>query len=171
MGTTYWRAPEVEKIVEKLVPEHHEHLSRTDVTIRCVFRDTVAKSRGRIVLGKARKISGLNAHLVGLDRRDAFTDDPVDFFVIEIPHEPWQNLTPAQRIALVDHELCHFYVAIPDDPDEDRKLVILGHDLEEFSAIVERHGLWKPDLKEFAQVVAQRGQLAFDDAPDAGGVG
>lgn len=164
MVTTYWRAHEVETIVEELVPKHHDHLDRPDVTIRCVFRDTVSKSRGRIVLGKARKVSGLAAHLVGLVRKDDLGDDPADFFVIEVPAEPWSNLTHPQREALVDHELCHFYVAIPDDPDADRKLVILGHDLEEFTAIVERHGLWKPDLKEFAQVVAQRGQLAIDDA-------
>ncbi|HEV2779102.1 MAG TPA: putative metallopeptidase [Actinophytocola sp.] len=159
--TTYWRAHEVEKIVEKLVPEHHEHLARTDVTIRCVFRDTAAKSRGWIVLGKARKVSGLAAHLVGLVRKDDLGDDPADFFVIEVPHEPWVNLTQEQRIALVDHELCHFWVALPDDPDEPRRLVILGHDLEEFKAIVERHGLWKPDVKSFAKAASQ--QLSIDD--------
>jgi len=165
MTTSYWRAREVEDIVEKLVPEHHDHLDRQDVTIRCVFRDTAAKSRGKIVLGKARKIAGLNAHLVGLVRRDDLGDDPADFFVIEVPHMPWQALTPAQRTALVDHELCHFYVAIPDDPKEDRKLVLVGHDLEEFSAIVERHGLWRPDLVEFAKVIAGRGgdQPTLDD--------
>jgi hypothetical protein len=159
--TSYWRAHEVEKIVQDLIPQHHEHLCRSDVTIRCVFRDTVAKSRGRIVLGKARKVSGLAAHLVGLVRKDDLGDDPADFFVIEVPAEPWSRLTHPQREALVDHELCHFWVSIPEEPDEDRRLVVLGHDLEEFTAIVERHGLWKPDLKSFAK--AASAQLSIDD--------
>lgn len=161
--TNYWRAQEVEKLVEELVPKHHDHLDRPDVTIRCVFRDTVAKSRGRMVLGKARKVSGLNAHLVGLVRRDDLGDDPADFFVIEVPHEPWRALTEVQQVALVDHELSHFYVAIPDGPDKHRKLVMVGHDLEEFTAVVERHGLWRPDLTEFARVVARRGQPTLDE--------
>ncbi|MGH8575603.1 MAG: putative metallopeptidase [Gammaproteobacteria bacterium] len=160
--TTYWRAKDVEALVEKLVPEYHEHLDRADVTIRCVFRDTISKSRGRMRLGVARKISGLNAHLVGLVRRDDLDGDPADFFVVEVPHEPWYALTEAQRLALVDHELCHFYVAIPEDPDKPRQLVILGHDLEEFCAVVERHGLWRPDLTEFARVLKGRG----GDQPD-----
>lgn len=164
--TTYWRAKDVEVLVEQLVPEHHSHLDRPDVTIRCVFRDTVSKSRGRMVLGKARKISGLNAHLVGLVRRDDLGDDPADFFVIEVPHEPWYALTEAQRLALVDHELSHLYVAIPENPDEPRKLVMVGHDLEEFTAVVERHGLWRPNLTEFAKVVERRtvgDPLPFDE--------
>jgi predicted metallopeptidase len=164
--TTYWRAKDVEAIVEQLVPEYHDHLDRTDVTVRCVFRDTVAKSRGRMVLGKARKISGLNAHLVGLVRRDDLGDDPADFFCIEVPHEPWQHLTEAQRVALVDHELSHFYVALPEDPEEPRKLVMVSHDLEEFHAVVARHGLWRPDLKALAKVIAQRGEYpTLDDPP------
>lgn len=165
--TSYWRAKDIEAIVEQLVPEYHNHLNRTDVTIRCVFRDTVARTRGRMVLGKARKISGLNAHLVGLVRRDDLGDDPADFFVVEVPYEPWQALTEAQRLALVDHELSHFYVAIPEGPDEDRKLVMISHDLEEFHAVVERHGLWRPDLKELARIIARRGeQPSLDDVPN-----
>jgi predicted metallopeptidase len=165
--TTYWRAKDVEAIVEQLVPEHHDHLERPDVTIRCVFRDTVAKSRGRMVLGKARKISGPNAHLVGLVRRDDLGDDPADFFVIEVPAEPWQHMSEAQRVALVDHELSHFYVALPEDPEEPRKLVMVSHDLEEFHAVVARHGLWRPDLKALAKVIAQRGEYpTLDDPPE-----
>lgn len=124
MSTTYWRAPEVEEIVGKLLPEHHDHLARHDVKIRCVFRHPVAKSKGKIVLGKAHKIGGLNAHLVGLSRRDDLGDEPADFFVIEIAHKAWEALSEPQRVALVDHELCHFDVEIPDDEDEDRKLII-----------------------------------------------
>lgn len=163
MSTTYWRAPEVEEIVGKLVPEHHDHLARHDIKIRCVFRHPVAKSKGKIVLGKARKIGGLNAHLVGLSRRDDLGDEPADFFVIEIAHKAWEALSEPQRVALVDHELCHFDVEIPDDEDQDRKLIMRGHDLEEFQEVVERHGLWQPDLRTFAKTASVQLALAIDD--------
>lgn len=163
MSTTYWRAPEVEEIVGKLVPEHHDHLARHDIKIRCVFRHPVAKSKGQIVLGKARKIGGLNAHLVGLSRRDDLGDEPADFFVIEIAHKAWEALSEPQRVALVDHELCHFDVEIPDDEDQDRKLIMRGHDLEEFHEVVERHGLWRPDLRKFARAASVQLALAIDD--------
>lgn len=149
MATTYWRAPEVEKIVNDLLPKHHKHLNRHDVQIRCVFRDPVTRSKGKITLGKARKVSGLNAHLVGLSHRDDLGDEPTDFFVIEIAHKPWEALTEAQRVALVDHELCHLDVEIPDTDDQDRKLAMRGHDLEEFTEVVERHGLWRPQIETF----------------------
>lgn len=164
-GTTYWRAPEVEVIANKLITEHHDHLSRHDVTIRCVFRDPTAKSKGRLVLGKARKIGGLNAHLVGLDRRDvdSLGDEPVDFFVVEVGHKSWLGLTERQRVALVDHELCHLDVEMPEGEDDDRKLVLRGHDLEEFTEVVERHGLWRPVVKSFAETASR--QLKLDIQP------
>ena len=36
MSTTYWHAPDVELIAEKLIPEHHDHLARHDVVVRCL---------------------------------------------------------------------------------------------------------------------------------------
>ena len=165
MSTTYWRADEVEEIAQKLIPEHHDHLARHDVTIRCVFRDPPAKARGRLVLGKARKISGLNAHLVGLEQDDEL-HEPVDFFVIEVSHRAWEILTEAQRVALVDHELSHFDVEIPDDAEEDRKLLVVGHDLEEFTAVVRRHGLWRPDVEAFAKVASQQLALPLGDTAE-----
>lgn len=168
-GTTYWRAPEVEAIARELIPKHHEHLGRHDVTVRCLFRNPAARSKGRLVYGKARKVAGLTAYLVGLEHAEVLGDEPVDFFVVEVAYEPWQGLTERQRRALVDHELCHLDVEISDS-DEDRKLVLRGHDLEEFSEVVKRHGLWRPSVAEFTKV-AKAAQLAFPiDAGSAGDV-
>lgn len=169
-GTEYWRAPEVERIANELIVKHHDHLSRTDVLIKCVFRDPPAKSRGKLVLGKARKVSGLSAYLVGLEHNDRLDDgEPHDFFVVEIAHEPWQGLTGRQRHALVDHELCHLDVELPDD-EGDRKLCMRSHDLEEFEEVVKRHGLWQPKVVQFAET-AKSAQLAFPiNAGSAGDV-
>jgi hypothetical protein len=169
-GTEYWRAPEVERIARKLIGKHHEHLNRHDVRVRCLFRDPAARSKGKVVYGKARKVSGFTAYLVGLEHNDRLDDDgPTDFFVIEIAYDPWQGLTERQREALVDHELCHLEVEIPDEA-KDRVLSLRGHDLEEFTEVVKRHGLWRPSVAAFTNV-AKGAQLAFPiDAGSAGDV-
>lgn len=161
-GTTYWRAREVERIAARLIQEHHENLNRPDVRVFAVFRDPVAKSKGRVVLGKARKISGLAASLFRLATRDDLGDEPVDFFLIEIGHQTWQALDNRQRRALVDHELCHFDVDVPLDEYDDRVLRTRGRDLEEFQAIVERHGLWKPDVEAFSRTASAQLEMNFD---------
>lgn len=166
-GPEYWRAPEVAKVADELIPKHHDHLNRTDVTIKYLFRHPAAKSHGRIVYGKADKVSGRSAYLVALEHDHRIDEDePVDFFVVEIAHEPWVGLTPDQRRALVDHELCHLDVELDDDGN--RKLGTLGHDLEEFTAVVKRHGLWRPTVAKFAEV-AKAAQLAFPINPGSAG--
>lgn len=167
-GTEYWRAPEVAKIADELILKHHDHLNRVDVTIKCLFRHPAAKSHGRVVYGKAGKVGGRSAYLVALEH-DVRVDEgePVDFFVIEIAHEPWQGLTESQRRALVDHELCHLDVEL-DDISGDRKLGTRGHDLEEFREVVQRHGLWQPSVAKFTEV-AKAAQLAFPINPGSAG--
>jgi hypothetical protein len=56
--------------------------------------------------------------------------------------QAWAQLTPPQRIALVDHELAHC-------EQTDAGWTMAGHDVEEFRSIVGRWGLWTPDLREF----------------------
>jgi hypothetical protein len=157
--TSYTTAPAVERIAEKLIEQHHRHL--LDVPIRYLWRDKAASSKGNVVLGKARKVTGLPAHLVHLVRKDEPPEE-VEFFVLEIAADMWQTLTEPQRVALVDHELCHLGVEIPERADADRKLVIRGHDLEEFAAVVERHGLWRPAIETFRAAVDA--QLTLDEA-------
>lgn len=138
----YSDAPEVRAIAKDIIASHHRHL--LNATIRYVFRDEAAKKGSKVILGTARKIGGLNAFLASshLDMNEA-----EDFFVIEIAADEWQHLDHKQRAALVDHELMHC------DVDEDGKLKMVPHDLEEFTSIVRRHGLWKEDVRDFAHEV------------------
>lgn len=158
MSVTYRPAPAVEHIAGTLIPTHHPDLD--GVRIQYVFRSKASKKNDKIVLGKARKVSGLNAYLATPADEVGFDDEAVEFFVIEIAEDCWRDLNHEQRIALVDHELCH--LAIEFDDDEQVKLVMRSHDLEEFREIVERHGLWKPDLTEFADSVAKAVQAQFE---------
>lgn len=153
MARTFWEpAPEVATIAVRLIGDHHLHLA--GVPIVYVFRSVAATSHGRVVLGKARRVTGLNAFLVALasgelDDVDDLEETDHTFFVMEIARDHWEPATDLQRKALVDHELCHF-----DVDDETRALRIRGHDLEEFRAVVARHGLWREDLEAFAGVCA-----------------
>lgn len=99
--------------------------------------------------------------------------EPASFFVIEIASDMWGTddelgnrfgLSDAQRVALVDHELCHCTV------NEDGVPTLLHHDVEEFGQVVERHGLWKPDLAWFARQTSGAQVLPFDGwlDPEAG---
>lgn len=160
--TTYRPAAPVERIAGALIAKHHHHLD--DVRIEYVFRSEHTNSNGKAVMGKARKISGLNAYLSQpLDPDETPAGDEVDYFVIEIAEDIWAVLDAGQRIALVDHELCHCTTEFNDQGD--LVLKIKAHDLEEFRAVVDRHGLWQPDLTAFAEVIPFQ-QLRLDD-PDA----
>lgn len=157
--TDYRPASEVARIATKLIADHHIDLC--DVRIEYVFRDEAAKKNGKVVFGTARKVSGLNAFLAtgevdeaGIQHGDA------DFYVIEIAEDEWQELTQAQRIALVDHELCHCQVEWDDDGAPTLKM--RPHDLEEFREIVDRHGLWEPGVTHMAAAMA-RAQLAGEE--------
>jgi hypothetical protein len=159
----YWHARDVEDVAEKLIADHHTDLR--DVPIRYVFRDPATRHRGNLVLGKARKVGGLNAALVGLVGREE--SELAEFLVVEVAFPEWTALTADQRRALVDHELCHFEVVYPDDEEKERTVRLRGHDVEEFTEIVERHGAWRPAQEALARAAGQvPGQTELDpEAP------
>jgi len=160
--TVYRRAPQVAKIADKLIRDVELHKLLRDVHIEYVWRDVASKSRGRIVLAKARKLSGLNAFLINAASGAVDGEANVPMFVVEVAEDTWGRLSEAQRKALVDHELCHCRVELDDD--DEQVLSMRGHDLEEFSCIVERHGLWKSDVARFGAEVAEQLALAIDEA-------
>lgn len=160
MSVTYKPAPPVEQIGRKLIGKHHTDLA--DVAVEFVFRSEHAERHGHAVLGKARKVSGLNAFLMHWGEARAAGETPLEgedsvesFFVIEIAEDLWWHLEPKQREALVDHELSHCRTKL--NKDEDVVLYIVPHDVEEFSSVIGRHGLWKQNLKAFLKA-AKAGQ-------------
>lgn len=154
---TYWQAPEVKDIADDLIGTVDDHSGLKDVRIDYVFRDRAVRSQGRVTFGKARKVGGLNAYLAQSSAGIVDVEANGPFFVVEIAHDVWQHLDDGQRRALVDHELMHFVV------DTDGALSLRGHDLEEFAAIVERHGLWASDVARFGSAVAEQLALAVEE--------
>jgi hypothetical protein len=142
MPATYWRAgDDVSALAEEIIGDHHPHLA--EARIFFLFRDEAQETRGKVVLGKASKMS---------EKESAIAGEHFDF-KIELAHDYWKPGSPAFRRALLDHELCH----CDAEEDEDGKLVykMRSHDVEEFTAIIERHGAWKDDLREFCDAVQQ----------------
>jgi hypothetical protein len=150
-----WReAPEVKEIADRLIPEHHQEIELWMDEIRYVFRDKAAKSKGRVVLGKAHKLGGMACYLIHSAPGDLneFGDQAGDMFVVEIAEDAWETLTMRQKEALVDHELAHLSISINEE-DGSIQRNIRGHSVEEFTEIIQRHGAWKPDLMEFAEAL------------------
>lgn len=154
--TDYRPAPAVARIAEELIPKDHPELE--GVRIEYVFRDPPATSKGKQVWGQAKKVTGLSAYLAAPEESDQRHAE--DLFVIEIAETVWAMLEPAQRIALVDHELSHCTIDV-DDENETFTLKTVAHDFEEFRGVIERHGLWDGSLQSFAE--AARPHLTADD--------
>jgi hypothetical protein len=172
MPNNYSPAPEVEKIAGKLIHNFHGHLS--SVRIEYVFIDKTPKSQGKAVWGSARLIGGLNSFLAGnVDTEAADTDEaPVDegFFVIVIAKPIFDSLPDQHREALIDHQLCHCRAGLKKGKGESEAktyLSLAGHDIEEHSEVIQRHGLWTEEAKKFAEVSAQY-RLGLDVPVEAG---
>jgi len=147
MGTTFSSAPEVKEIAEELIQKHHPSLRDFQPRIEYVFIDKTPKKGGKEVWGTMRKVTNLAAFLAQNEfAQEQGINDP--FFVMTITKPVWDILSHEKKVALVDHELCH--AAVEEKDNGETKLVIVPHDLEEFTCIVKRHGLWREDVKEFA---------------------
>jgi hypothetical protein len=174
MAVTHWSAPEVKAIAEKLIAQYHRDLAYSGVRIEYVFRSEASRSGGKLTLGTARKVQGLNALLAHEEKlRDpAESSEDLAFFVIEIAHDTYELLEHKAQVALIDHELSH--CAIDQDDDGNTKLVLRPHDVEDFGAIFRRHGAWRPDMDRLLRSIGSdvlslwAQQVAGD--PDPAGV-
>lgn len=147
-------AYEVEQVARWLISDYHPHLR--GARIEYVFLAETPKSKGKLVWGRAKKVSGVNAWLAtAADERDS---EPTPFFVIEISKPIWDELDGRRKAALVDHELSH--LAWDDETDQ---ITIASHNLEEFVGVIQRHGLWRDDVELFGRVCKEQLDL-FGDA-------
>ena len=98
-------------------------------------------NKGAVIWGSLQLVGGLSAYLS--------TEDSASYFVLLIDAGIWEELPDAHRAALVDHELCH------GGKTAKGKWTIRGHDLEEFRAIIVRHGLWREAVTAFVEAATQ----------------
>lgn len=137
MATEFWVAEaEVHNIAQSLIDEHHPNLQGVPITY--LMRCPTAKSNGAEVWGSTSKANAKQRALVKEDIQ----------FIIELASEVWEHLGIFQKRALIDHELCHCGVEVDDEGEA--KYSIRGHDIQEFSNIVKRHGKWNDTITYFA---------------------
>ena len=119
------------------------------------FLGTHARKDGRAVLARTRKVNEQDKVLLG------HLDQAQPAFVVLVAKDLWRDMGVAGRLALVDHELEHIGF------NSRGGFGLRGHDLQEFRAVVARHGVeWEASLREFAEVCADRvAQLRLDLGP------
>ena len=161
MGSQFMKASDVNDIANEIIARHHPHL--VGIPFYYVFHPKAKmEAKTHMVLAKASKLSGLPALLARnmLPQFDFGDSQDAECFVISVAFDAWEKLSASQRRALIDHELMHCGI------DQDEKLYLHPHDIEDFGDIMRRHGLWKPDLREFARAISQgpQGELFTDDA-------
>lgn len=131
-----WRQfPEAERYIQRAVEQWHPHLA--GAAILAVSRPEAPLSGDKREWGKLKLASPMERALYG---------DLIDYVMI-LPMDVWNGLTDKGRMALVDHELCH---AAGLDVDTE-KWTLKKHDLEEFAAVITRHGIWRADAAYFIE--------------------
>lgn len=143
------------------------HSDVADAEIALAWRTNLKPDKdGNLILGKCVKASDLQREFSNYD------------FVILLNREVWEDaeFTDDKKRALVDHELCHAAASTDEDGikwDERGRRVwrCRKHDIEEFYAIVQRHGCYKRDLELFAEALLKKRKAPlFDSQGTADGV-
>lgn len=149
------KAPRIRDIAERLIDDHHPHLRDAKELVGYYTR----ADGGVSWAGKCKKCTSFERFMTG---------ETFHIFIIDLIFEQW----PLDKLyALIDHELCHItrkqhppsihpitFKQIPgewmkkSDPDN---WGIREHDVEEFSDVIHRHGLWETGIEKFAEAVRE----------------
>jgi hypothetical protein len=131
-------------ILDGQVSSNHSDLAQARIALAWML-DVKADRDGHLTLGRCKKATDLDREFREFD------------LVILLNAQAWKELEPKQRVALMDHELCHATVAEDKngDPIKDERdrlcYRIRKHDIEEFNAVVRRHSMYLSDIAEFVK--------------------
>lgn len=165
MPATYCKCDdEVQAIVDRMLKANHLKrigLSDEDLTVGCIFYIPGEKDPGLRLhgyrCGAIIKANSAKHRAQGLPDAE-----------ITIDHETWHNMEPAERDALIDHELEHLDVkrtkgAIKRDGSGRPVIKLRLHDWElgGFRVIAERHGKNAPEVRMAQAFATDYGQLLF----------
>ena len=140
------RFPAGEELAAKLRPAYHKHLE--GLAILCFSKPEAAKSRGKINVAKAMKATPI------LKAALRHHKEQIDYLIV-VGLDEFKPMDAKTKEAVIDHELCHFM-----GPDDKGNMKMRGHDVEEFTEILERHGAWDSSRYYFAKA-AQSLQLGL----------
>jgi predicted metallopeptidase len=140
---TEWSEAEksVINIAEELIDKIHCHLQGYNIGF--LFRSEAAVSKGRVVYAQVQLVPAKLKPLLDYD------------VIIWVSEEDWNRMPLAHRKALIDHELCHIRKG-------DNGLTLVGHDVEEFSDVIKRHGMWSADLRSISYDFRNASQIEME---------
>jgi Putative phage metallopeptidase len=129
----------------------HQEIDQAKIAL-AFWKKVKADRDGILKLGRIHHTSELHRELAPWD------------FVILLNETVWMDpdFGDKQKKALLDHELCHATIATDKAgnarKDERGRLLyrMRRHDIEEFRAVVKRHGCYKADLEEFARILLKK---------------
>ncbi len=140
---------EVKTMASKLIDRFHPHLVDAKDKVAYFIKEGLTSA------GKCKRCTAFERHVMeGI------------MFIILIDRDFWNAAMPDQKLALVDHELCHIGRNTQTMEGEEGKAVkawcdaadpkswkLVDHDVEEFGAIIKRHGLWDSSREKFGEAV------------------
>jgi hypothetical protein len=121
-------------MLRDVIRAYHPALENHDLAL--LFKPKRSLSLGQEVLARAG-LTTLREKLLG---------DDVEA-VITVAWDWWEGASAASREALLDHELSHFGV------NDEGELCLVGHDVQEFTAVWRRRGNWTEGLRHAAEVL------------------
>lgn len=142
---------EVYAVMDQLIASHHEHLVDSEADIALIWLLKPSHSAGKLALGKTVKATDVQNALIGLTSKKLSGYQ----FVIFLDASAWEKFVPDQREALMDHLLCHAFAELEEQNQQGNggwKFKLRKHDIEEFSEVVQRHGLYLKDLQDFMEI-------------------
>lgn len=125
----------IQAVAEKIIDEHYPALVEAKSLIGYYLREGAWSKAG-----SCKKTTAFERHLTG------------KMYFVVINDFAYQDFSEEQLKALVDHEL-HHIERDQENPDvgDSEAWSIRDHDVEEFAAIIQRHGLWEHGVKRFAE--------------------
>lgn len=138
------------------LPEHAP-LAEHEVSFGWLMRTTPKEKGGKVELGSVHDTKTMfqgafkDMGLMLLERMLGYLPQ----YLVVINAEWWDQASDIDSEALIFHELMHVkqavdqYGALRFDRDGYPVWRLVGHDIEEFNAVVARYGAWQGDIASF----------------------
>jgi hypothetical protein len=158
-GATYREAEGPRKVAKPYLDKYHPHVK--NIKVEYLFIDKPIRINGQERPMKVQRVSGLNAYLATCN------DEPeAEFVVVIINEEVWKLYDDSQREAVMDMAL--MYISVDQ---ESGSISLRSEDVHGFSEILERHGAWEPNLKNFIEAAKNPTLPGLEDAVGSAGKG
>lgn len=161
--TTIRPAFDAQNLAGPLIEAHHEHLQGARVL--WLFTTSKRTRGGHVTLGTAARSNPLQRFLSsGNDSVQTGHD-----YIVQIDEGRWKRALATQRAALVDHLLCRMVQREVNNKrtgEITRSWGTVGPDIEEFSDVILRHGVWLPEQQVMAKAMREQGNTIKLKLPD-----